>query len=480
MKKSPYHIGFTSQENEISVTQLPVQGSIPEWLGGSLIRTAPSKFEVGNSNYRHWFDGLAMLHKFSFHKGQVNYNCKFLQSHAYSEAKEKNKIVYGEFGTDPCRDLFQRVISVFRGPAPTDNGCVNINQYGNDFTATTETTRHVSFNPDNLETRGIFQYKDNLGGQVTIVHPHYDKDGTIFSYVTEFGYNSKYYVYSLAPGSASRKLIATVAAKEPAYMHSIGMTENYIILTAFPLLANPLQLRFSNKPFIENYHWKPEQGTKIYLINKKNGQVQEFITEAWFSFHHVNAFEQNGEVFFDIPVFKDTTVIDQLYLDNLRSQPITEITGLLYRFRIIPGEKKVERRIICNTGIELPRINYARVNTQPYRYIFGAGNTIPGNFLDNLTKIDISNSQVTVWHEEGCYPGEPVFVERPQATAEDDGLLLSIVLDAAAQTSFLLLLDAGTMQEIARTNTPQHITFGFHGQYIAGNDPEEARQTIHR
>src|SRR5688572_26532347 len=29
MKQSPYHFGFTSQENEISVTELPVQGAIP-------------------------------------------------------------------------------------------------------------------------------------------------------------------------------------------------------------------------------------------------------------------------------------------------------------------------------------------------------------------------------------------------------------------------------------------------------------------
>jgi carotenoid cleavage dioxygenase-like enzyme len=477
MKRSAYHVGFTSQENEISAMQLPVRGAIPGWLGGSLIRTAPSKFEVGTNSYRHWFDGLAMLHKFSFRQGQVNYACKFLQSCAYTEANKKNRIVFGEFGTDPCRDLFQKVFSIFRGPDTTDNGCVNINPYGNKLTANTETPKPVVFDPENLETLGSFQFEDTLGGQVTVVHPHYGKDGTVFSYVTEFGYKSQYHVYSLAPGSASRKLMATISTKEPAYMHSIGMTENYIILTAFPLVANPLALRFGNKPFIECYHWKPEKGTTIYLVNKKNGQVQELVTEPWFSFHHVNAFEQNGEIVFDIPVFKDTTVIDQLYLDHLRTQAVTEIAAQLYRFRIIPGEKKVERQLLSNTGLELPRINYARVNTQPYRYIFGAGNTIPGNFLDNLTKIDISNGQALVWQEANCYPGEPVFVERPQPTAEDDGLLLSIVLDAAAQTSFLLLLDARTMQEIARAVTPQHITFGFHGQYVGEGS---AVQTMHR
>jgi carotenoid cleavage dioxygenase-like enzyme len=294
------------------------------------------------------------------------------------------------------------------------------------------------------------------------------------------GYKSRYDVYALAPGSAVRKLIASIPTKGPAYMHSIGMTANYIILTEFPLVTNSLRLRFANKPFIECYRWKPELGTKIHLVNKANGQVQHFLSEAWFSFHHINAFEQDGEILFDIPVFKDTTVIDQLYLDHLRSAPVTEVTGQLYRFRVIPGTKEVQRHLLSNTRIELPRINYARVNTQPYRYVFGAGNTIPGNFFDNLTRIDVTNGEATVWHEGNCYPGEPVFVERPHPASEDDGLLLSIVLDAASQTSFLLLLDARTMEEVGRAITPQHITFGFHGQYVLSEGPEQVIKTIHR
>lgn len=480
MKKPPYHVGFTSQENELPPTPLAVTGSIPNWLSGSLIRTAPSKFEVGSKSYRHWFDGLAMLHKFSFHNGQVQFTCKFLQSNAYRKAKEKNKIVYGEFGTDPCRDLFQRVFTFFSSPSPTDNGCVNINEYNNQLTATTETPQPVPFHLDTLETMHNFQYNDQLGGQLTIVHPHYDANGTVYSYVTKFGYKSCYQVYSLAAGSATRQLIASIPVKEPAYMHSIGMTENYIILTEFPLVVNPLELRFSKKPFIECYRWKPELGTKIHLVHKSTGEVQQFVTEPWFSFHHVNAFEQNGDVIFDIPVFNDTTVIDQLYLDHLRNKPVTDVAGQLHRFHIHLEEKKVERRLLSKAPMELPRINYARVNARPYEYIFCAGNTIRGNFLDNLTKINVTNGEVLVWQEANCYPGEPVFVERPQAESEDDGLLLSIVLDAAAQNSFLLLLDARTMQEVARALAPQRITFGFHGQYVLSAAPEQVYQTIHR
>jgi beta,beta-carotene 9',10'-dioxygenase len=73
---------------------------------------------------------------------------------------------------------------------------------------------------------------------------------------------------------------------------------------------------------------------------------------------------------------------------------------------------------------------------------------------------------VREWSEAGCYPGEPVFVPAPDAKAEDEGVLLSVVLDARRETSFLLVLDAHDLGEIARARVPHAIPFGFHGQYL--------------
>jgi beta,beta-carotene 9',10'-dioxygenase len=78
----------------------------------------------------------------------------------------------------------------------------------------------------------------------------------------------------------------------------------------------------------------------------------------------------------------------------------------------------------------------------------------------------VESGTVTTWHEDGCYPGEPVFVASPGAEAEDEGVLLSVVLDARTETSFLLVLDAQGLGEIARAAVPQHVPFGFHGSYF--------------
>ena len=59
----------------------------------------------------------------------------------------------------------------------------------------------------------------------------------------------------------------------------------------------------------------------------------------------------------------------------------------------------------------------------------------------------------------------PVFVAAPDARDEDEGVLLSVVLDARRETSFLLVLDAGSLEELARVEVPHPIPFGFHGLF---------------
>jgi beta,beta-carotene 9',10'-dioxygenase len=54
-------------------------------------------------------------------------------------------------------------------------------------------------------------------------------------------------------------------------------------------------------------------------------------------------------------------------------------------------------------------------------------------------KIDIQTGRDENWFEAGCYPGEPIFVGRPGRTIEDDGIILSVVLDANQGSSFLLV-----------------------------------------
>ena len=85
--------------------------------------------------------------------------------------------------------------------------------------------------------------------------------------------------------------------------------------------------------------------------------------------------------------------------------------------------------------------------------------------FDRIVAADLTTRTTRVWSQPGSYPGEPVFVPAPGAEEENEGVLLSVVLDAGAGTSFLLVLDAATLEERARARVPHHIPFGFHGQF---------------
>jgi beta,beta-carotene 9',10'-dioxygenase len=461
-----HRIGFQTLEAETTIDSLPVQGELPAWLAGALLRTGPAKFDVGARSYRHWFDGLAMLHRFAFAAGAVSYANRFLQSRAYRAARDDGRIAYSEFATDPCRTLFKRIATAFSPPTSGENANVNLTRLGDDLLAMTETPLPVVFDPETLETLGV---GEPAPGQLTVAHPHqHPRSGELVSYATHFGPFTTYRLYA-QPRRAARRMIAKLPVSRPAYMHSFAITERYVVLVEFPLTTVPIAIPLSGRPFIENFHWRPKCGTRFRVIDLETGKPRgTYNAEAFFAFHHVNAFERDGELVIDLCAYDDAEIVQALSLHRLREVAPRLPGPELRRYRLHLDSGRVESECLAEAGLELPRINYSRCNGRPYRYVYGAGAHSDGDFLDRIVKADVERRETTVWAEPGTYPGEPVFVPAPHARGEDTGVLLSVVLDAAAGSSFLLVLDAEDLHELARARVPHHIPFGFHGQYYAG------------
>jgi beta,beta-carotene 9',10'-dioxygenase len=478
-------LGFATLEQEVVVDELSLSGELPTWLRGSLLRTGPAKFEVGDpaagraQQMRHWFDGLAMLHRFTIDQGRVSYGNRFLESRSYRAARTQERIVYSEFATDPCRSLFKRVQTLFSPESVlSDNANVNIARLGEHFVAMTETPLPVQFDPSTLESAGVHPFA--APGQLTTAHPHLDRaSGGMLNYAAKLGARSSYRFFALAPmhGAEQQRTprqIASLPVKQPAYMHSFGLTQRWLVLAEFPFVVNPLALALSGRPYIENYRWKPELGTRFTLVDRHTGEsLGGFQTDPCFAFHHVNAYDDGEEVVVDLCAFPDAGIIEDLYLERLRAgKPVA--SAELTRFRLRPTERSVSREQLADGDIELPRINYARCNERPYRYVWGVRNG-PTGWFDGIVKVDTVERSTLSWTAPDCYAGEPVFVARPASSAEgdapdeDDGVLLSVVLDASAGTSFLLVLDARDLSELARAEAPHHIPFGFHGQFARGN-----------
>src|SRR5688500_2061446 len=380
-----YKKGFADQTKEITVPSLEVEGVIPDWLSVTLVRNGPVRFHLEDKTLNHWFDGLAMLHKFDIADGHVSYANKFLDTPALRAAKD-GKMKYAEFATDPCRSLFKRIAQVFTGSTPGANANVSIGKIAKEFVAQTETPLPVAFDKDTLKTIGIVSYDDKLKGQLTTAHPHYDQDGQ-FNYLLSFGRKSAYSIYKLPQGSKKRQMISSYSTDRPSYMHSFGLSQKYVILMEFPFVVNPISMLVRNKPFIANYTWEPQRGTRFSLVDRHTGEVKYAHTgEAWFGFHHVNAVDRCGNIDLDIIVYPDADVVQYFYLNSLLNRLSHEAypKNELHRFSIDVSAGTVSSRTLIDHSAELPLINYGQYNSKTYRYVYASGIAKQGEsvFLD--------------------------------------------------------------------------------------------------
>jgi beta,beta-carotene 9',10'-dioxygenase len=202
-------------------------------------------------------------------------------------------------------------------------------------------------------------------------------------------------------------------------------------------------------------------------------------SRAVFAFHHVNAFDEGDEVVVDLAAFRDSGVINRLYLERLRSAERVAATGKLTRFRIGSREDAPDETL-SEARIEIPRMNDRRCTGRRYRYVYVAGNEVQGHVIDNLVKLDLAHTAASSWYEEGCNPGEPVVVATPEAPDEDDGVIPLVVLDVKKAASFRLILDASSFWEVARAEVSDHIPFGFHGNYVAETSGPQSFRELQR
>jgi torulene dioxygenase len=112
---------------------------------------------------------------------------------------------------------------------------------------------------------------------------------------------------------------------------------------------------------------------------------------------------------------------------------------------------------------ELPTINPV-YRGRPYRYVYSLAMSGRSTLVDTIVKTNLVSRAVLEWDNvRGHTPGEAIFIRRPGGVKEDDGVLLSVVLDGWGRKSYLLCLDALTMRETGRAEMDFAVGFGFHG-----------------
>ncbi|KAJ0012258.1 hypothetical protein NQD34_013233 [Periophthalmus magnuspinnatus] len=474
-----------------------VTGRIPSFLKGSLLRLGPGLFEVGDEPFYHLFDGQALMHKFDFKNGQVTYFRKYVKTDAYVRAITEKRVVITEFGTfaypDPCKNIFSRFFSYFKGVEVTDNCLVNVYPIGEDYYAVTETNYITKVDTDTLDTLKKVDMCNYVNINGVTAHPHIERDGTVWNIGNCMGKGA----------TLAYNIISLIQLRS----QSFGMSENYFVFVETPVKINLLKflsawsIRGSN--YMDCFESNESQGTLFHIARKEPAEYIDlkFKGAPIGMFHHINTYEDQGFVVVDLCAWKGFEfVYNYLWLANLRanwdevkkaammapqpevrryvipldvhkeeqgknlvSLPYTTATATMHA----DGMIWLEPEVLFSgprQAFEFPQINYEKFAGKNYTYAYGLGlnHFVP----DRIVKLNVKTKETWVWQEPDSYPSEPLFVQTPEGVDEDDGILLTIVVNPGAQRpGYLLILNAKDLSEIARAEVECTFPVTFHGMY---------------
>ena len=342
-----------------------------------------------------------------------------------------------------------------------------------------------------------------LKGPSSATHAKSDPiSGDVFNFNLEYGRTGTYRVFTVSASTGKASILATISA-EPAYLHSLFLTENYVILciwNAFFALGGASI--FYHKNLVESL--AKYDGTRPalwYVVDRRpaeaggNGLMAVYESYPFFAFHAINAYEEPGDpgiqndIIADVIAYDNHDCISRFYLDNLMSDSptakgfgddaFTQCRSTIRRFRLPkipprPFAQRLKADLIFSKArdycVELPVINPSRL-MRKYRFLYGMTDTGKSSFFDGLIKYNVETHETLQWGHHGQTASEPVFVADPMSQDEDGGALLSVVLEGIRGKSYLLVLDAKTMEEVGRASVDGVVGFGFHGTHVpAGKD----------
>lgn len=466
--------GYRSLPEEYDYWIDEVEGQIPAELNGTLFRNGPGLLDINGQRLHHPFDGDGMICAIRFQEGRAHFRNRFVRTEGYVAEQQAGKILYrGVFGTQKPGGWLANAFDLrLKNIANTNVIC-----WGGKLLALWEAAAPHRLDPQTLETIGLDDLDGILppGGSFS-AHPRFDpasplNDGKpcLVNFSIKTGLSSTITIYEL---DKAGKLLRQQAHTIPgfAFMHDFAITPNYCIFFQSSVRFNPIPYLLGLKSAGQSLQVQTDRPTQIILIPRHgSAPVRTIPVEAGFVFHHANAFEQNDQIYIDSLCYDSLPEVEPDE-DYLEVKFTTLAPPQLYRFRLNLDTETCDRQQIDSRCCEFPTLHPNYVG-RPYRYLYlGAAHAPTGNApLQAILKRDWQTGEQQIWSAAPRgFAGEPVFVPRSNGTAEDDGWLLMLAFNAARERSEVVILDARTMQDVARLPLKHHVPYGLHGHFCPG------------
>ena len=431
---------------EVTLADLKVDGEIPATLDGRYLRIGPNPVTAPDEGSYHWFTGDGMAHGVRIQDGQAKwYRNRWIRSNAVSDALGEPR----KPGTRKPR---------------SDTANTNIVNIAGKTFAIVEAGGFPVELTDDLATVKHNPFDGTLTNAFS-AHPHLDpQSGEMHAICYDAPVMDKvWHVVLGADGRVKRE--EPIAVKDGPSIHDCQITENYVLVFDLPATFSMKRMLGG---FAFPYDWNPAHGARVGLC-PRDGSGADTVwcdVDPCYVYHPANAYEtDDGSVIVDVVVHESTYARTTFGPGGEWSR--------LERWTVDPVAKKVGRKVIDDRAQEFPRYD-ERLTSKPYRYIYDIALAGLPDELDmagtELFKHDLQSGEKLI-RDFGAnrHPGEFVFVPRSADSAEDEGWLIGLVIDAAEETTELQILNADDFlgEPQAVIHLPHRIPPGFHGNWMA-------------
>jgi carotenoid cleavage dioxygenase len=431
-------------EAELTLTDLAVTGAIPPALDGRYLRIGPNPVAPDPAGY-HWFIGDGMVHGLRLQHGRALwYRNRWIRSEAVAKA----------LGVAPAP-------GPRHGPFDTVNTNV-VDIAGRSFALVEAGSYPVELS-DDLEAQRYNPFDGDLKGSFT-AHPHRDPlTGELHAICYEaLDWTTIRHVAIDAEGRVIRE--APIAVQHGPSIHDSALTARFVVILDLPVTFS-MDAVMSGHKF--PYRWNRDHQARVGLLPRQ-GSAEDVIwcaVDPSYVFHVANAYDlPDGQVALDVCAF------DTMF-DGDADGPDAPSRGL-ERWTIDPVARRVAIRTLDPSPQEFPRCDERRFG-QPYRYVYSLA--LPDTVADafeapkGLYRHDLELGTRSL-HAFGPHrhAGEFVFVPAAPSGPEDEGWLVGLVIDAAAETTDLVILNAQDFEgePVARIHLPHRAPPGFHGNWL--------------
>jgi carotenoid cleavage dioxygenase len=462
---------------ELVINDLKIEGNIPKDLVGTLCRNSYNqRFAPLNADNYHIFDGDGMVYSIELKNGKASYRNRWVANDGAKAELAAGRTLYN--GLYSGSGVQQPALP--SGAPPVKHvGSVNVIRLGDRMLALQETGDcWWELNPTTLEVIAPFDFfgATREKGALT-AHPHTDPTtgNLIFLQL-----NSKANTLNIMEAAPNGTIVSqqSIAPEWSAYIHDMIFTKEYYVVMLGPIAWNT---DFSTLVRQGRSSWSldPARGSRILLINRKDGSLHSFDDEPNQLNHYLNAYQDGDHVIIDASVnpimggTKDTIVSDHFPISRTGDwHPVAH--AALWRWTINTARGTVKREHVGGLSVDFPRPNEKFMGSK-HRYgyfmnasvVKGASGAVGNTAVKHDYQTGISRHQLGS-KEGGFNVGEPLFIPRKGATVEDDGYVLVIYRHVPTRTSQLLILDAQNFdgEPIARVKIDTWLPTSVHGNWI--------------